>query len=159
MGNLSSIDFTAPVVTSGSNSSSSNPDEFLDLNQKIQSTALFNDAFISSIVDKLPSFGIEDPAEEGSSGGGSSESKSGGADGKENPFEQIIQSEEHRTKLLKLMKIFAPENKSPERVEDHPILSNEGNGKSAKSQSGFEIMRLRRTRLLIQLFKVIFRFL
>lgn len=150
MGNLSSLDFKASVVGSGNGGSTqANPDDLLDLNQKIQSTALFNDAFISSIVDKIPSFGLEDPTDDATG-----EKKSSDSDTKDS-FVTLFHSEEQMSHLTKLMKIFSPENKSPEKVEDHPILSGETSSeKSTKSNSAFEVMRLRRTRLLIQLLKV-----
>lgn len=148
MGNLSSLDFTNSSDTVNS-SASLNPEELLDLNNKIQSIALFNDAYITSVVDKLPAFGVEESADEGGTGDG----KAGA--GKDS-LEASLRFEDHKVKLLKLLKIFAPENKTAEKVEDHPILSSENGmiSKSTKGQSGFEVMRLRRTRLLIQLFKV-----
>jgi hypothetical protein len=118
-------------INSAEISSSTGTKDAIDLRQKIHSVGLFNDAFVTSMSDKLPEFGYEEGTEE---------------DEKKDAF---AMDEEQNLKLKQLMKIFASESKNVEKVEDFPIFSTE-----KKSQSGFEVMRQRRARILIQLFKV-----
>jgi hypothetical protein len=118
-------------INSAEISSSTGTKDAIDLRQKIHSVGLFNDAFVTSMSDKLPEFGYEEGTEE---------------DEKKDVFSM---DEEQNLKLKQLMKIFASESKNVEKVEDFPIFSTE-----KKSQSGFEVMRQRRARILIQLFKV-----
>jgi hypothetical protein len=122
MGNFSSTDISA----------ASSASEEQDLRAKVQSISLFNDAFVTSLSDKLPSYGLEELSEDG-------ELKKGDSS-----------LPEQKIRFQQLMKIFSScESKgaggTTEKVEDHPMLAVE-------KLSGFEVMRLRRTRVLIQLF-------
>jgi hypothetical protein len=123
MGNFSSADIS---------DASSPSEETQDLRSKIQSISLFNDAFVTSLSDKLPSYGFEEGNEDGELKKGVSSL----------PDDQKI-------RFNQLMKIFSESkgaNSAIEKVEDHPMLTVE-------KLCGFEVMRQRRTKILIQLFK------
>jgi hypothetical protein len=132
MGNISSSDLL--------NENNDKKNEVKDI-KSIQSLGFFNDSFITSIVDNLPVYGFDEEPE-------STPDAAAGTAGSALKEEIANISDHQSIRLKQLSKIFANDVKSGEKVEDHQSLSIQ------KHQSGFEIMRKRRARVLVQLFKV-----
>lgn len=119
MGNINSIDL-----------SSRGSSENFDLHHKLQSVSLFNDAFVTSLSDKLPPLPEEDAIEMKESA-------------------TVGENSEHLTRLKLLSKILARESQSLE-LENYPNLVSSRD----KANSGFEVMRQRRMQVFLQVFKV-----
>ncbi len=112
----------------------------LDFDKEIlnlQTSALFNDGFVSSMVEKVPNYGYTDLAEVPST------------DSKPESNEEA-KTNDHEQRLEKFMTIFSPNLSSCSKVEDFPILSVD----KSLANSGFSTMSRRRSRLLIRLFQV-----
>lgn len=112
----------------------------VDLDKEIlglQTSALFNDGFISSLVEKLPSYGVSDP-------------QNSTAKDSSNTDVNEAKTNENEQRLEKFMTIFSSELSGCSRVEDFPILSVD----KSLANSGFSVMSNRRSRLLIRLFQV-----
>ncbi len=109
---------------------------------KLQATTFFNDAYVSSLADKLPNFGFPDPAEASSKDSSMPSTEFKGED----------EIDEHQERLNKLMTIFSKNFAGSSKVEDYPSLSID----KALATSGFAIMNQRRYRLLIRMLQVFF---
>lgn len=103
---------------------------------KLQSTAFFNDTFITTLAEKLPVYGFPDPDAQGTAA---------------EPTESI---EEYSLRLRKLLPLFTSDTETT-KVEDDSSLSLE----PIVAASGFHMMSAKRSRVLLRTFHVRLPFL
>jgi hypothetical protein len=102
----------------------------------LQTSALFNDGYVSSIVEQVPHYGYQETIPQST-------------DQKAADIEEV-NANDHEQRLEKFMTIFSSNFSGCSKVEDFPILSVD----KSLANSGFAIMSRRRSRLLLRLFQV-----
>jgi hypothetical protein len=103
----------------------------------LQSSALFNDRFVTTMMEKVPSYGFVDAQKADREMAVSS------------PSEEAL-TNENEQRLEKFMTIFSSKLSGCSKVEDFSILSVD----KSLANSGFAVMSQRRSRLLLRLFQV-----